>query len=137
MAILQKYKAIVEHGKKLGRKLGFPTANIYLTSNLQIKYGVYVVKIIIKNETHYGVANYGIKPTIGDNIKAIEVHIFDFNKLIYNQEIEIIFIKQIRDEIKFDSIELLKQQIAKDSSFALEYLENISIIYPDFENKSN
>ena len=122
MIVLQKISATVEHGKKLGRKLGFPTANLYVTEDLDIGFGVYVVEIQYQGQNYYGVANYGLRPTIGDNIKAIEVFIFDFNQNLYNQIIDVSFLNKIRNEQKFNSIELLKQQIQNDVNIAHEYI---------------
>lgn len=126
MTILQKYSASVEEGNKLGRKLGFPTANLYLTDNLSIEFGVYVVMIRYREQTLYGVANYGLRPTINDNKKTIEVFIFDFNQDLYNQQIEVNFIHKIRSEKTFSSIEQLQLQIGKDADFARKFIQNLT-----------
>jgi len=103
-------------GNKIGRKLGFPTANIEVDScKLIPKNGVYAIKIIIEDVEYKGMLNIGVRPTISNNKKeVIEVHIFDFKQDIYNTIINIKFIKYIRDEIKFTNIENLKRQLLID-----------------------
>lgn len=114
----------VTKGKQLGRQIGFKTANIHLNNNLFVpSFGVYAVKIILGEESYTGVCNLGIRPTIvDDNLINVETHIFDFDQEIYNQEIKITFIKKIRDEIKFNSLDELKIQIQKDIFLAKRIL---------------
>ena len=103
-------------GLGLGKKLGFPTAN------LEVPYykfvpprGVYAVKIEIQNSQFLGAMNIGIKPTLGEKLKeTIEIHIFDFNQNIYHQEIRVEIFKKIREEKKFSNLEELKRQIEAD-----------------------
>lgn len=107
----------VIEGNKLGRTINFPTANFLYNKNIiQIPYGVYFVKVTVENKTYFGVLNFGIKPTIenSNHSPLCEVHILNFNQYIYNQKIKVEFIKKIRDEKKFDSIQDLKKQIALD-----------------------
>ena len=102
----------VIHGNHIGRTIGFPTANIKYPQNIiEIPYGAYSTTIFNKK----AVTNYGKKPTIGNNIEPVaEAHILNFDKDIYNTNIEIKFIKRIREEQKFSSVEELKEQINKD-----------------------
>lgn len=111
-------EGIVEKGAQLGRTLGFPTANItYPADIVEIPYGVYYVKI----GKLRGIMNWGEKPTIDKNLKpVVEVHIFDFSKDLYGQNIRIEVLKKIREEIKFANLEDLKQQINKDINTCLE-----------------
>lgn len=125
MRILQKYSGVVEKGIQLGRKLGFPTANIYPSKPLPIKYGVYVVYVTYKNIQYLGVANYGMKLSPIHNNEAIEVYIFNFDSNIYGEHITVDFIKYIRDVMKFETIDDLKQQIGKDVEYAKEMLKNM------------
>lgn len=106
----------VVHGQKLGRKLGYPTANLDLyTSNDCLKNGVYGVKVKWQGLTYFGVMNTGVKPTLTNNMqKSYEIHIFDFNHSIYGEEINVEVKFFIREEIKFCSINQLIQQIEKD-----------------------
>ena len=108
---------IVISGKKIGRAIGFPTANISVSKNKLIPTnGVYAVDVKIKNKLYAGMLNIGYRPTLKENIqkKQIEVHILNFNEDIYNKEISIIFKKKIRDEIKFNNIQELKKQLWAD-----------------------
>lgn len=106
----------VTHGKKLGRSIGFPTANIAIKEGYKLipSDGTYAVKVCNKYRKFDGMLNIGQRPTVGGENKTIEVHIFDFNQDIYDKEISIEFIDHIRDEIKFDSIEALKHQLEED-----------------------
>ncbi|MDA3798147.1 MAG: bifunctional riboflavin kinase/FAD synthetase [Kiritimatiellae bacterium] len=106
-------------GKKLGRKIGFPTANFKIHNGALPPYGIYAVKAKYDGETYNGVINIGLRPTLEDNEPPnLELHILDFNKNIYGENIEIAFIQKIRDEQKFDNLEDLKIQIAKDIDVA-------------------
>ena len=104
----------VVFGNRLGRTIGIPTANIWVPkSNLPIR-GVYAVKALVKNETFKGIANMGVRPTVGGTSPVLEIHIFDFNEEIYGERIEVEFFKKIRDEQKFDNLDKLKEQINLD-----------------------
>jgi riboflavin kinase / FMN adenylyltransferase len=105
----------VVHGHKRGRALSFPTANIYLHRKKAPLTGVFLVNIHGINDNYsQGIANIGKRPTIGDNKLLLEVHIFNFNQEIYNKYISIQFIRKIRDEKKFKTIDELKAQITQD-----------------------
>ena len=110
----------VVHGMKLGRSIGYPTANIVVDDKYKLipKDGVYAVYSLINQQKVYGMMSIGKNPTIEGKGSSIEVHFFDFNSDIYDQQITIYFIKYLREEQKFDSIELLKQQIANDETAA-------------------
>ncbi len=103
-------------GKQLGTKLGFPTANLKIANKVYPPFGVYGVKISIENDEkeYYGIMNIGINPTLKLGEHSIEVHIFDFNKNIYNKKIIISLIKFLRNEKKFESKESLIAQITED-----------------------
>ena len=109
-------KGKIIEGNKLGRTLGFRTANIIYPENIvKIPHGVYSVEIKLANKNiKKGIANFGTRPTINGNTTILEVHIFDFEQNIYNENIIISFNKKIRNEKKFNSLEELKQQIEKD-----------------------
>lgn len=114
----------VVKGKGLGRQLHFPTANIQITEDYKLipKQGVYIVKAIIDQELVYGMMNIGMNPTVNGKKETIEVHFFDFDTDIYNKTIQIDFLKRIRDEEKFESVESLKGQLHKDKETTLTYL---------------
>ncbi|MEH7419285.1 riboflavin kinase, partial [Neobacillus drentensis] len=107
----------VIHGRKKGRELGFPTANILANPDLLEK-GVYGVTLNYKEEIFFGLMNVGIKPTFNSLEKTIEVHILDFSGEIYGEFVECQPLFRIRGEQKFDSIEQLKHQIEEDIKFA-------------------
>ena len=109
---------LVVKGLKLGSKIGFPTANLKLHYDLYLpKFGVYGISCNIDNKSYEGILNIGITPTVIDRIKPkIEAHIFNFDKNIYNQHLDIQINQFIRDEIKFKSIDELIKQINIDIS---------------------
>ncbi|MBF0120551.1 MAG: bifunctional riboflavin kinase/FAD synthetase [Desulfobacterales bacterium] len=106
-----------------GKLLGFPTANINLCDELCPKSGVYAVIVEYERKKYKGVANIGYSPTFGDQKFTVEVHILEFNKDIYNEEISVEFIYRLRDEKKFSGISELHKQISKDIEKAQEILE--------------
>lgn len=102
-------------GKNIGNKLGFPTANIDRLTNYVIpKNGVYSAQIVVNNKRYLSATNVGYNLTFNENSIKIESHIIDFDENIYDRIVELIFIKYLREEIKFKSIELLKKQILED-----------------------
>lgn len=108
----------VSKGKKLGRNLGFPTANIILESNLIYpKDGVYATKTVIGDREYLSVTNIGTNPTVNDKIRRAETHIIGFEGDLYDKEIVVHFCDYIRGEEQFESIEQLKSQIDKDASY--------------------
>ncbi|MEO0398421.1 MAG: bifunctional riboflavin kinase/FAD synthetase [Pseudomonadota bacterium] len=108
----------VASGQKLGRQIGFPTANLTLGALIEPRRGVYVVDVEIAGAFHHGVANFGRRPTVGADAPLLETHVFDFEGDLYGQEIRVLFKEFLRDEQKFDGIDALKTQIAKDSADA-------------------
>ena len=114
----------VVKGKAIGRTINYPTANLNLKEKYKLvpKNGVYIVQLKIKDKNHFGITSIGTNPTVGGKEKTIETHILDFNEDIYGTEITIEFLKFIRDEAYFDSIEKLRLEIVKDENFAKQYL---------------
>ncbi|MDG1692372.1 MAG: bifunctional riboflavin kinase/FAD synthetase [Methylophilaceae bacterium] len=101
----------VVHGEKRGRKIGFPTANIHMRHNRPPLKGVFAVKF----QKHFGVANLGIRPSIkGEKKLQLEVHLLNFSSDLYGQHVSVIFLKKLRDEKKFKSLDELKEQIKLD-----------------------
>lgn len=119
------FTGTVVTGNQLGRTIGFPTANIFIEETYKLipANGVYAVKCLINHETHHGVMNIGLRPTVDGNEKRIEVHIFDFDRDIYGETLKIELVQKIRDEEKFGSLEALKQQISLDKSLAESILK--------------
>jgi riboflavin kinase / FMN adenylyltransferase len=109
----------VIHGKKLGRTIGFPTANLKCNENFILpKVGVYYTNIKVNNNIHKGITSVGNNPTVEGKALTIETYILEFNQNIYGEKIDISFIKKIRDIKKFNSVAELKNQLEKDESFA-------------------
>ncbi len=105
----------VVHGDKLGRQLGFPTANIFLHRAVTPVQGIYVVRMHgIEKEGLPGVANVGIRPTIGGTRTLLEVYLFNFDSDIYNRHVTVEFCKKLRDEEHYANLDLLKEAIAQD-----------------------
>ena len=114
----------VIQGKQLGRTINFPTANLKIEENYKLipKNGVYIVQSILNEKTVFGMMNIGFNPTVDGQNQSIEIHYFDFNADLYNQEIRVSILQRIRSEQKFESVDLLKEQLEKDKKTALAYL---------------
>jgi riboflavin kinase/FMN adenylyltransferase len=116
----------VVSGKQLGRKLGFPTANIEASDPHKIipGYGVYAVRTSVNGKQYNGMLNIGTRPTFNKNAdnRSIEVNIFDFEEDIYGKEVTLFFIDKIRDEQKFEGVEMLVKQLKLDKISALRIL---------------
>jgi riboflavin kinase/FMN adenylyltransferase len=114
----------VVHGEKKGNQLGFPTANIEPShpEKLIPADGVYAVSVSVKGIRYQGMLNIGLRPTLNGTHKTIEVHLFDFNSVVYDETITITFEHRIRAEQRFASVELLRQQLFHDKEAALSLL---------------
>jgi riboflavin kinase/FMN adenylyltransferase len=119
---------VVIEGKKLGRTIGYPTANISIAEDYKLipKQGVYVVRSIIDGAIVHGMMNIGTNPTVGGTTRSIEVHYFDFNHNLYGKSIQVSFLKRLRDEQRFDSLDKLKQQLADDQELSFEFINSSS-----------
>ncbi len=104
----------VVHGQKLGRTLGFPTANLVLDPSSQLRHGIYAVRIVIDHRTHEGVASWGRRPTVDNGAPLLEIFVFDFSGDLYGKDVEVAFAGWIRAEEKFDSLEALKARMDQD-----------------------
>jgi riboflavin kinase/FMN adenylyltransferase len=112
----------VAYGDKRGRIMGFPTANIYLHRKAVPIAGVYVVRMQgVHSQPLPGVANVGTRPTFNGTRSLLEVHLFDFNEMIYGRHVQVEFIHKLRDEQRYPSFELLKQQIFRDTEQARRF----------------
>ena len=116
----------VTTGEKLGRKLGYPTANISLEHDYPLD-GVYLCKIRIDNTFYYGLASVGNKPTYNGKEKILEVFILNFDQDIYNKEVEVYFLEMIRNQIKFDSQDELIKQMNEDHKYAIINSKNYGL----------
>ena len=109
-------------GRKVGRSLGFRTANIEIKNNINPKTGVYAVRALVNNKKYAGVANFGIAPTFSRNKMVLEINLFKKIPPFYGKTVEVFFIKRIRDEKKFKNRILLISQIKKDITKAKKIL---------------
>ncbi|MCA0131068.1 bifunctional riboflavin kinase/FAD synthetase [Winogradskyella sp. D23] len=118
----------VVKGKGLGRKLDFPTANIYIKEIYKLipADGVYVVKSSFHNRVVYGMMNIGSNPTVSGKGRSIEVNFFNFNETIYGDIFKVEFLKRLRSEQKFENINALKAQLKKDRSDAQDYIKQLN-----------
>jgi riboflavin kinase / FMN adenylyltransferase len=115
----------VVYGNQLGRTLGFPTANIFLHRAATPVHGIYVVLVHgITDKPWPGVANVGIRPTIGGTRIILEVYLFDFKQALYGKVVRVEFCKKLREEERYDTLELLKRQMQKDVEEAQAYFLN-------------
>jgi len=115
----------VKAGEKLGRKLGFPTANLSAHSEQFPPNGVYVAEARLAGNLYRGVANLGYRPTVSsaNPERLLELHLFDLNKEIYGEEVEVRFLRYLRPEQRFESVDALAAQIARDVQVARESLQ--------------
>lgn len=120
----------VMHGRKIGRTIGFPTANLnYDKKFIFPRVGVYYTNVKVNNIIYKGITSVGNNPTVDGKSLTIETYILDFDEDIYGKNIEVFFIKKIRNEKKFNGIEQLKDQLKKDKSFAFneDYMSSLRI----------
>ena len=116
----------IVHGLGKGTQFGFPTINIELIDKeLQIENGVYAVTVTVNNQSHNGMLYVGTRPTLNLHERSIEIHILDFKEDIYHQQIFFHILHKIRDEMKFNSIEELIQQLHRDRNMVYDYLSSI------------
>lgn len=117
----------VEGGKKLGRDLGFPTANLRIDADYKLipASGVYLVSSVIASKPVYGMMNIGTNPTVDGSRRHIEVHFFDYQGNLYGARLQVYLLKRIRDEQKFDSLEALKNQLGRDRNRAEELIRGL------------
>lgn len=113
---------LVVHGKELGRKMGFPTANVAMQKNKALPdFGIYIAKVKTKTGTYPSVVSLGYHPTVPEGDITLEAHLLGHSEDLYGQKVRVKFLKRIRPEIKFDGIDALKEQIAKDVQIARIY----------------
>ena len=123
---LHRIEGVVEHGEKRGRTLGFPTINQSLEGLKVPRYGVYAVKVHVKDGPHagdyQGVASLGVRPMFGENRPNLETHIFDFADDLYGARVSVGLVRFQRPEFKFDSVEALVEQMKRDKAEARRIL---------------
>lgn len=118
-------RGIVVEGDKRGRTLGYPTANLEVAPGKVLPLGVFAVRARTAQGTYGGVANIGHRPTVDGHTLRFEVHLFDFRGDLYGEDMKVEFLKKIRDEKKFSTLEELKAQIERDAEEARRYLSQL------------
>ena len=108
-------KGKVIHGAKLGRQLGFPTANLDASRLSEVDNGVYAAHIKIAGRNYNAMANIGTRPSVDGQTRLLEIHIFNYSGSLYGRYVKINLLKKIRDEQRFENIEALKQQLLRDA----------------------
>ncbi len=118
------FEGEVFHGDKIGRTIGYPTANLKSTDEEKIALGdgIYAVYTIVEGKTYKAMMSIGFRPTVNGKVRVTEVNIFDFSGEIYGQAIRVIVKKYLRSEVKFDGLEALKTQLHKDKEDSLSCL---------------
>jgi riboflavin kinase/FMN adenylyltransferase len=123
----------VIEGQKLGRTLGFPTANLRLGRRRSPMDGIFAVRVRGVGNGHApdralpGVASLGTRPTVGGTVPLLEAHVFEFDGDLYGREIEVEFIARLRDELKFDSVDAMVEQMHRDADDARAALRTIRL----------
>ena len=117
-------EGVVVGGNRLGRKLGFPTANIAIDDDLAVENGVYCSKVFVEGEEYVAMTNVGVRPSVDGSRRLLETHLFDFEGLLYGLKLRVELYDKIRDEKKFSSVDELREQIAKDFNKIKELMAN-------------
>ncbi|MGC1515001.1 MAG: bifunctional riboflavin kinase/FAD synthetase [Maribacter sp.] len=114
----------IVRGKGIGRQLGFPTANVSIAEDYKLipKNGSYTVKSELEGKTVYGMMNIGFNPTLDGTERSIEINFFDFDADIYEKKIQVSILGRLRDERKFESVDALTSQLAKDREQSLQFI---------------
>ena len=119
----------VVHGKSLGKKLGYPTANLHIQEDYKLipGQGVYVVRSCIEGTIVYGMMNIGTNPTVGGVAQTIETYFFDFDSDLYGKRLSIEILSKIRSEQNFESVELLIEAMKEDEIFSRNYIQSLKV----------
>ena len=114
----------IKKGRGLGKQIDFPTANLHIEEPYKLipKNGVYVVRAKYNGKLVHGMMNIGFNPTVDGKNRHKEIHFFDFNEDLYDKKIQVEMLDRIRDEIKFDSVEALREQLQKDKEISLSLI---------------
>ena len=121
---MQIVEGVVIGGNRLGRKLGFPTANIAIDERLDIENGVYSSRVFVEGKSYVAMTNVGVRPSVDGSKRLLETHLFGFEGLLYGLTLRVELYDKIRDEKRFDSVDELRRQIEKDSNKIKELMAN-------------
>ena len=117
-------EGVVIGGNRLGRRLGFPTANIALSEDLEVENGVYASKAFVDGKVYNAMTNVGVRPSVDGSKRLLETHLFGFKGLLYGLRLRVELLEKIRNEQKFASVEELREQITKDSEKIKKLIAN-------------
>ena len=117
---MQVIEGVVIGGNRLGRRLGFPTANIAIDDSLSIENGVYSSKVWVEGEVYCAMTNIGVRPSVDGTGRWLETHIFDFHGDLYGKVLRVQLLEKIRNERKFSSVAELRAQLEHDMEYCKE-----------------
>ncbi len=120
---MSSIEGMVIEGKKISKNIGFPTLNLELDKTCPFNYGVYAGIMEHNGKVYYGAINIGVTPYFGINKPKLEIHVFDFNQNLYGQKIKVTPLHFIREEMTFNNIDELTQQISNDCDLAKKLLD--------------
>lgn len=118
-------RGVVEHGRHLGRELGFPTANLAVDEALAAEDGVYASLVEVGGVRYRAMSNLGRNPSVGGQPRHLETHLFGFEGSLYGREVRVVLLRKVRDERRFDTVEELRAQIARDKEQIMNLKMNL------------
>lgn len=124
-APVAEIRGVVEHGRRLGRELGFPTANLAVDEALAAEDGVYASLVEVGGVCYRAMSNLGRNPSVGGQPRHLETHLFGFEGSLYGREVRVVLLRKVRDERRFDTVEELRAQIARDKEQILNLKMNL------------
>lgn len=124
-APVAEIRGVVEHGRRLGRELGFPTANLAVDEALAAEDGVYASLVEVGGVRYRAMSNLGRNPSVGGQPRHLETHLFGFEGSLYGREVRVVLLRKVRDERRFDTVEELRAQIARDKEQILNLKMNL------------
>lgn len=124
-APVAEIRGVVEHGRRLGRELGFPTANLAVDEALAAEDGVYASLVEVGGVRYRAMSNLGRNPSVGGQPRHLETHLFGFEGSLYGHEVRVVLLRKVRDERRFDTVEELRAQIARDKEQIMNLKMNL------------
>lgn len=124
-APVAEVRGVVEHGRRLGRELGFPTANLSVDKALAAEDGVYASLVEVGGVRYRAMSNLGRNPSVGGQPRHLETHLFDFEGSLYGCEVRVVLLRKVRDERRFATVEELRAQIARDKEQIMNLRMNL------------
>lgn len=118
-------RGVVEHGRRLGRELGFPTANLAVDEALAAEDGVYASLVEVGGVRYRAMSNLGRNPSVGGQPRHLETHLFGFEGSLYGREVRVVLLRKVRDERRFDTVGELRAQIARDKEQIMNLKMNL------------